>query len=207
MHVRPRLLSGTHRDVRSPLLHHVRDPGSVMADSRWSAASQPWQSVGTWIRAEKLDSILGGALLVCLEKRARAELLGRALLAASLLEGLLRLLLLLLLRFLGTLAHQDLPAVPAQRQLERSAGPAVSNPVRLGSYVSRAIARREIAGFRPGFWQQGQLNECTPLCSLTPARCGVFRRPCSAHPPGGRCSRTASPVLRATEPAPNVQSP
>jgi hypothetical protein len=39
----------------------------------------------------------------------------------------------------------------------------MSNPVRLGSYVSRAIARREIAGFRPGFWQQGQSNHLTPL--------------------------------------------
>jgi mannose-6-phosphate isomerase-like protein (cupin superfamily) len=38
----------------------------------------------------------------------------------------------------------------------------MSNPVRLGSYVSRAIARREIAGFRPGFWQQGQSNHPTP---------------------------------------------
>ena len=33
-----------------------------------------------------------------------------------------------------------------------------SNPVRLGSYVSRAIARWEFAGFRPGFWQQGQFE-------------------------------------------------
>ena len=41
--------------------------------------------------------------------------------------------------------------------------PCVSNPVRLGSYVSRAIARREIAGLRPGFWQQGQSNHPTPL--------------------------------------------
>src|SRR5688572_32186231 len=40
--------------------------------------------------------------------------------------------------------------------------PRTSNPVRLGSYVSRAIARREIAGFRPGFWQQGQPNHPTP---------------------------------------------
>ena len=31
-----------------------------------------------------------------------------------------------------------------------------------GSYVSRAIARREIAGLRPGFWQQGQLDHPTP---------------------------------------------
>jgi mannose-6-phosphate isomerase-like protein (cupin superfamily) len=38
----------------------------------------------------------------------------------------------------------------------------VSNPVRLGSYVSRAIARREIAGVRPGFWQQSQSNHRTP---------------------------------------------
>ncbi len=38
----------------------------------------------------------------------------------------------------------------------------MSNPVRLGSYVSRAIARREIAGLRPGFWQQGQSNHPTP---------------------------------------------
>ena len=34
--------------------------------------------------------------------------------------------------------------------------PCKSNPVRLGSYVSRALARWEIAGFRPGFWPQGQ---------------------------------------------------
>ena len=38
----------------------------------------------------------------------------------------------------------------------------MSNPVRLSSYVSRAVARREIAGFRPGFWQQGQSNDPTP---------------------------------------------
>ena len=37
--------------------------------------------------------------------------------------------------------------------------PCNSNPVRLGSYVSRARARREIAGFRPGFWPQGQLRD------------------------------------------------
>ena len=43
--------------------------------------------------------------------------------------------------------------------------PCKSNPVRLGSYVSRAIARREIAGFRPGFWPQGQSNHRTPLRS------------------------------------------
>ena len=36
--------------------------------------------------------------------------------------------------------------------------PCKSNPVRLGSCVSRAVARREIAGFRPGFWPQGQLR-------------------------------------------------
>ncbi len=36
--------------------------------------------------------------------------------------------------------------------------PCNSNPVRLGSYVSRARARREIAGCRPGFWPQGQLR-------------------------------------------------
>ena len=34
--------------------------------------------------------------------------------------------------------------------------PRKSNPVCLGSYVSRAEARREIAGFRPGFWPRGQ---------------------------------------------------
>jgi quercetin dioxygenase-like cupin family protein len=38
----------------------------------------------------------------------------------------------------------------------------MSNPVRLGSYVSRATARREIAGLRPGFWQQGQSDDSTP---------------------------------------------
>src|SRR6476659_1914225 len=38
----------------------------------------------------------------------------------------------------------------------------MSNPVRLGSYVSRAGARREIAGLRPGFWQQGQSDDSTP---------------------------------------------
>ena len=38
-----------------------------------------------------------------------------------------------------------------------------SNPVRLGSYVSRAVARWEVAGFRPGFWQQGQSHESTPV--------------------------------------------
>lgn len=48
------------------------------------------------------------ALLVCREKRAGAELLGRALLAATLLERPLRLLLQLLLRLVGTLTHDDL---------------------------------------------------------------------------------------------------
>src|SRR5688572_16122050 len=67
------------------------------------------------------------ALFVCREKRARAELLGRALLAAALLERLLRLLLLLLLWLVGTLAHCDLRAVrPTQCALEqRRAGPEV----------------------------------------------------------------------------------
>ena len=32
----------------------------------------------------------------------------------------------------------------------------------LGSYVSRAIARREIAGLWPGFWPQSQSNPPTP---------------------------------------------
>lgn len=41
--------------------------------------------------------------------------------------------------------------------------PCASNPVRLGSYVSRAKARREIAGFRPGFWPQGQSKHFTPF--------------------------------------------
>ena len=34
----------------------------------------------------------------------------------------------------------------------------MSNPVRLGSYVSRAIARRELAGLRPGFWPAGPVE-------------------------------------------------
>ena len=94
------------------------------------------------------------------EKRPGAELLGRALLAPALLERLLRLLLLLLLWLVGTLAHGDLRAFRStQRLLETTRGwPCKSNPVRLGSYVSRAIARREVAGFRPGFWQQGQFK-------------------------------------------------
>ena len=41
--------------------------------------------------------------------------------------------------------------------------PRKSNPVRLGSSVSRALARREVAGFRPGFWPQGQLRHPSPL--------------------------------------------
>ena len=41
--------------------------------------------------------------------------------------------------------------------------PCKSNPVRLGSCVSRATARREIAGFRPGFWPQGQLRHPSSL--------------------------------------------
>ena len=41
--------------------------------------------------------------------------------------------------------------------------PCKSNPVRLGSSVSRALARREIAGFRPGFWPQGQLGHPSAL--------------------------------------------
>ena len=43
---------------------------------------------------------------------------------------------------------------------ETKSWPCESNPVRLSSYVSRAIARWEVAGFRPGFWQQGQSNPC-----------------------------------------------
>ena len=46
-------------------------------------------------------------------KRARAEFLGRALLAAALLEGLLRLRLLLLLRFVGALSHDYGPTLGA----------------------------------------------------------------------------------------------
>ncbi len=41
--------------------------------------------------------------------------------------------------------------------------PCKSNPVRLGFCVSRALARREIAGFRPGFWPQGQLRHPSSL--------------------------------------------
>jgi hypothetical protein len=44
--------------------------------------------------------------------------------------------------------------------------PCKSNPVRLGSCVSRALARREIAGFRPGFWPQGQLRHPSSLGDL-----------------------------------------
>ena len=44
--------------------------------------------------------------VACVEKRAGAKLLGRALLATALLERLLRLLLLLLLRLVRTLAHE-----------------------------------------------------------------------------------------------------
>jgi hypothetical protein len=41
--------------------------------------------------------------------------------------------------------------------------PCKSNPVRLGSCVSRALARREIASSRPGFWPQGQLRDPSSL--------------------------------------------
>jgi hypothetical protein len=44
--------------------------------------------------------------------------------------------------------------------------PCKSNPVRLGSCVSRALARREIAGFRPGFWPQGQLRHLSSLWNV-----------------------------------------
>ena len=46
--------------------------------------------------------------------------------------------------------------------------PCKSNPVRLGSYVSRAGARREIAGCRPGSWPQGQLRHPS---SSEPIKC------------------------------------
>jgi hypothetical protein len=55
--------------------------------------------------------------------------------------------------------------------------PCKSNPVRLGSYVSRASARREIAGFRPGSWPQGQYRQT----SSTGARGGCAPSLCSAH--------------------------
>ena len=51
----------------------------------------------------------------------------------------------------GELLSQHFRQLPAPRMLALQ-----SNPVRLGSYVSRAEARREIAGFRPGFWPRGQ---------------------------------------------------
>jgi hypothetical protein len=51
----------------------------------------------------------------------------------------------------GSVLSQHFRQLPAPRMLALQ-----SNPVRLGSYVSRAEARREIAGFRPGFWRQGQ---------------------------------------------------
>jgi mannose-6-phosphate isomerase-like protein (cupin superfamily) len=54
------------------------------------------------------------------------------------------------------------PSAPLRACLNKEGWPCTSNPVRLSSYVSRAIARREIAGFRPGFWQQGQSNHPTP---------------------------------------------
>ena len=57
--------------------------------------------------------------------------------------------------------------------------PRKSNSVCLGSYVSRANARREIAGTRPEFWQRGQWQE-----------------PYSSMPPSARfASRFASPLL------------
>ena len=53
--------------------------------------------------------------------------------------------------------------------------PCKSNPVRLGSFVSRALARWEIAGFRPGFWPQGQYRYPSPSgaqARLSPRPCG-----------------------------------
>ena len=50
-----------------------------------------------------------------------------------------------------TASERTLRPVPVPKGWPRK-----SNPVCLGSYVSRAEARREIAGFRPGFWPRGQ---------------------------------------------------
>ena len=69
------------------------------------------------------------------ETLAGAELLGRALLAAALLERLLRLLLLPLLRLLGTLTHDDLQA----------SARCLLNPTRLGLVAHRGPTARGLS--------------------------------------------------------------
>ena len=61
------------------------------------------------------------------------------------------------------LGRRDPAAEGVTRGRDSAGWPRMSNPVRLGSYVSRAIARREIAGCRPGFWQRGQSDHPTPF--------------------------------------------
>jgi hypothetical protein len=52
----------------------------------------------------------------------------------------------------------------ARRTEQRSAGP-VRRILFAWAPRSRALARREIADLRPGFWQQGQSNNLTLLQS------------------------------------------
>ena len=67
----------------------------------------------------------------------------------------------LALAALASLCAGDREAVGVRSGLSVRARcwPRKSNSVRLGSYVSRAAARREIAGIRPEFWPRGQLPE------------------------------------------------
>ena len=59
-------------------------------------------------------------------------------------------------------SHLVLGGDPIRTHLDLLPGrcwPRKSNSVRLSSYVSRAAARREVAGIRPEFWPRGQLRE------------------------------------------------
>ena len=64
----------------------------------------------------------------------------------------------------------------ARRGVRNESWPCKSNPVCLGSYVSRA-ARREIAGFRPGFWPQGQSRHPSSFSSRTDSRGAEWAQP------------------------------
>ena len=95
-------------------------------------------------------------------RNAPAPSFGRALLAAALLDGLLRFLLLLLLRFIGTLTHDPpgglLESSPSDNE---ATGPASRILFALAPTSRAHAARREIAGLRPGFWPQGQFRHPT----------------------------------------------
>jgi hypothetical protein len=106
--------------------------------------------------------------------------------------------------------------------VQQECWPCKSNPVRLGS-SPRASTR--VAGFRPGFWPQGQFNQPTPL--IRPAPKGIelqrwtasWRRSASgsgsarslSHSPGvkarGRDARSSAKSRRLREGSYAVGSP